>query len=108
MTGRHPATAAQRTDLLHRMLLLRHDPGPGAGFGAGAEAVAVGLRCALGPADTLVPADRHDGPALAVELAHTGVLGHRFAVVVCFVGVHAPAELAGTLGSAIADRLPVL
>lgn len=106
MAGRHPATAAQRTDLLHRMLLLRHCPEPAATLGA--EAVAVGLRCALGPADTLVPADRRDGPARAVELAHDDVLRHRFAVVACFVGVHGTAGLAATLGEAIASRLPVL
>ena len=108
MTGRHPATAAQRTDLLHRMLLLRHSPEPEADLGEGDEAVAVGLRCALGPADTLVPAHRRDGPALAVELAHDDVLRHRSAVVVCFVGAHGTPGLATTLDHAIEDRLPVL
>ena len=108
MTGGHPASAAQRTDLLHRMLLLRHSPEPEAHLGEGDEAVAVGLRCALGPADTLVPAHRHDGPALAVELAHDDVLRNRSAVVVCFVGAHETPGLATTLDQAIEDRLPVL
>ncbi len=108
MTVRHPATAAQRTDLLHRMLLLRYGAERDAGLGTGDEAVAVGLRCALGPADTLVPAHRHDGPALAVELALDDVLRHRSAVVVCFVGAHGTPGLATTLDHAIGDRLPVL
>ena len=78
MTGRHPATAAQRTELLHRMLLLRR----GEDAGRGDEAMTVGLSCALGPADTLVPASRPGGPAWAVELAQDDVLQHRPAVVV--------------------------
>ena len=82
MTGRHPATAAQRTELLHRMLLLRR----GEDAGRGDEAMTVGLSCALGPADTLVPASRPGGPAWAVELAQDDVLQHRPAVVVCLVG----------------------
>ena len=106
MTGRHPATAAQRTELLHRMLLLRrgeeHDVQPGE------EAVAVGLRCALGPSDTLVPAHRPGGPALAVDLASDDVLRHRPAVIVCLVCEDGTAGLTGTLGQAVEERLPVL
>jgi TPP-dependent pyruvate/acetoin dehydrogenase alpha subunit len=106
MTGRHPATAAQRTELLHRMLLLRrgeeHDVQPGE------EAVAVGLRCALGLSDTLVPAHRPGGPALAVDLAAEDVLRHRPAVTVCLVCEDTTAGLTGTLGQAVEERLPVL
>jgi TPP-dependent pyruvate/acetoin dehydrogenase alpha subunit len=104
MTGRHPATAAQRTELLHRMLLLRR----GEDAARGDEAVTVGLRCALGPADTLVPAGRPGGPAWAVELAQDDVLRHRLAVVVCLVGRHETPTLAAPLDHALQDRLPVL
>ncbi|MEU8227961.1 hypothetical protein AB0C12_00005 [Actinoplanes sp. NPDC048967] len=101
MTGRHPATAAQRTELLHRMLLLRagdQDPAH-----RGEEAIAVGLRSALGPGDTVAA-----GPVLAVELAHDDVRRHRPAVTVCFVGDEAAPGLTSCLGRAIDDRLPVL
>ncbi|GAA3920376.1 hypothetical protein [Actinoplanes auranticolor] len=101
MTGRHPATAAQRTELLHRMLLLRRGD-QDAGH-RGEEAITVGLRSALGPADTVA-----DGPVLAVELAHDAVRRHRPAVTVCFVGDEAAAGLAASLDQAIDDRLPVL
>ncbi len=104
MTGRHPASAAQRTELLHRMLLLRRGDEPC----RGEEAVDVGLRCALGPGDTVVPAYREDGLAVAVRRAEEDVLRHRSAVVVCFVGEHGTAGLATSLGHAIEDRLPVL
>jgi TPP-dependent pyruvate/acetoin dehydrogenase alpha subunit len=105
MTGRHPATAAQRTELLHRMLLVRAGR-PETRFGE--EAVTVGLRCALGPADTLLPVRSPDGPAHAVDLATEDVLRHRPAAVVCFVGADGPPGLAGTLGLAVRERLPVL
>ena len=105
MTGRHPATAAQRTELLHRMLLLRARE-QGTPFGE--EAVAVGLRCALGPSDTLLPAYPPDGPAHAVELAADDIRRHRPAATVCFVGPGGAPGLAGTLGHAVEDRLPVL
>lgn len=98
MTG-NPATAAQRTELLHGMLLLRRGRHPS----PGTEAVAVGLRCALGPSDTLV-----DGPVRAVEQAHDDVLRHRPAVTVCFVGDGTEPGLGPCLGHAVQDRLPVL
>jgi TPP-dependent pyruvate/acetoin dehydrogenase alpha subunit len=101
MTGRHQATAAQRTELLHRMLVLRRGEQQGAHLGE--EAITVGMSCALGPADTLA-----DGPVLAVELAQDDVLRHRPAVTVCFFGDDSAPGLAGTLGHAIDDRLPVL
>jgi hypothetical protein len=104
MTGRHPATAVQRTELLHRMLLLRHREG--ARFGE--EAVAVGLQCALGPADTLLPAYGAAGPVRAVTLASDDVLRHRPAATVCFVAPETAPALAGTLQHAVQDRLPVL
>jgi pyruvate dehydrogenase E1 component alpha subunit len=101
MTARHPATAAQRTELLHRMLLLRL--GGQDGTHRGEEAITVGLRCALGPADTVT-----EGPAQAVELAQDDVLRHRPAVTVCFVGDDAAPGLSTCLHHAIGDRLPVL
>ncbi len=106
MTGRHPATAAQRTELLRRMLLLRRREEQDTYLGE--EAVTVGLRCVLGPADTLLPAHRPGGPAHAVELAAAGTLRHRPAVVVCFVGEDSPPGLTTTLGRAVEERLPVL
>jgi hypothetical protein len=106
MTGRHPATAAQRTELLHRMLLLRR--GDEQGTPLGEEAVTVGLRCALGPSDTLLPAYRPGGPARAVDLATDDVLRHRPAATVCLLGADGAPGLAGTLGHAVQDRLPVL
>jgi TPP-dependent pyruvate/acetoin dehydrogenase alpha subunit len=106
MTGRHPATAAQRTELLHRMLLLRRAGEQGTQRGE--EAVTVGLQCALGPSDTLVPAHRPGGPALAVELASDDVLRHRPAVIVCFVGEDGTPAPATTLDLAVQERLPVL
>jgi TPP-dependent pyruvate/acetoin dehydrogenase alpha subunit len=57
----HPSSALQRTELLHRMLLVRHltnhhaaAPGTASGdfqvhFHAGEEAVAAGVLAALGP-----------------------------------------------------------
>ena len=93
MTTRPQATAAYRTELLHRMLVLRRG-GP-----AGGEAITVGMGCVLGPADTLA-----DGPARAVRQARDDVLGHRTAVTVCFVGD----DPGPSLGHAVDDRLPVL
>jgi len=106
MTGRHPATAVQRTELLHRMLLLRRAEDQDTPVGE--EAVAVGLRCALGPTDTLLSAHRPDGPARAVELAEEDVQRHRPAAIVCFVGSAGAPGLASTLGHAVQDLLPVL
>jgi TPP-dependent pyruvate/acetoin dehydrogenase alpha subunit len=117
MTGIHPATAARRTELLHHMLLLRQleqhgAPGTGSppALRPGEEAIAAGLLVALGPADTMLPAYRRDGPALAVELAHEDVLRHRLAVTVCFVGETDTAgrAFATSLADALRDRLPVL
>lgn len=104
MTGRHPATAVQRTELLHRMLLLRHQEG--SHFGE--EAVTVGLQCALGPADTLLPAYGSAGPVRAVALASDDVLRHRPAATVCFVAPDTAPGLTTTLQHAVQDRLPVL
>ncbi|MFI7547169.1 hypothetical protein [Actinoplanes sp. NPDC049599] len=106
MTGIHPATAAQRTELLHRMLLLRRGEEQGAHLGE--EAVIVGLRSALGPSDTLLPTHRPGDPARAVALAADDVLRHRPAVVVCFVGEDGAPGLTGTLDHAVRQRLPVL
>ncbi|GAA3337106.1 hypothetical protein GCM10020358_12150 [Amorphoplanes nipponensis] len=103
MTGRHQATAAQRTELLHRMLLLRCGGAGDATFGDLGEAITVGLRSALSPFDTLA-----EGPVLAVELAQEDVLRHLPAVTVCFVGAAAAPGFTISLGHAIDDRLPVL
>jgi TPP-dependent pyruvate/acetoin dehydrogenase alpha subunit len=114
MIGTRPATAARRTELLHHMLLLRslerHGAGSPPAARPGEEGIAVGLRGALGPADTLLPAYRIDGPALAVELAHEDVLRHRPAVTVCFIDdLDTPGpEFAASLDDAIRGRLPVL
>jgi hypothetical protein len=103
MTGRHPATAAQRTELLHRMLRLRRQSSC-----PGEEAVTVGLQCALGPADMLVPAYGSGGPAQAVALASDDVLQHRPAATVCLLTPDNPPGLTMTLNHAVEDRLPVL
>lgn len=103
MTGRHPATAVQRTELLHRMLLLRHQ-----GSCPGQEAVTVGLLCALGPADTLLAAAGSGDPVRAVALASDDVLRHRPAATVCFVAPDTASGLTTTLQHAVQDRLPVL
>jgi pyruvate dehydrogenase E1 component alpha subunit len=85
----HPSSAVQRTELLHRMLLVRHltkhhaaAPGTASGdfqvhFHAGEEAVAAGVLAALGPSDTIVSTD-HDpalasGFPLAIELVRDDV-----------------------------------
>jgi TPP-dependent pyruvate/acetoin dehydrogenase alpha subunit len=68
----------------------------------------VGLRCALGPSDILLPAHRPGGPARAVALASDDVVRHRPAVTVCFVGEDGEEGLTGTLGHAVQQRLPVL
>jgi TPP-dependent pyruvate/acetoin dehydrogenase alpha subunit len=103
MTGRHPATAVQRTELLHRMMLLRRQHAC-----PGEEAVAVGLQCALGPADTLLPAHGAAGPVRAVALASDDVLRHRPVATVCFVAPDTAPGLTTTLQHAVQDRLPVL
>ena len=114
MTGTHPATAAQRTDLLHRMLTVRRFEQGGAqlpaGLPAGEEAIAVGVVNALGPADTVVPAGGAHGPALAVEQARADVAGQVSAVTACFVGGDPPDgdELTECMAAAVRQSLPVL
>jgi hypothetical protein len=91
----HPVSAVRRTELLHRMLFVRHLTKHHAAvpgdfqvyFHAGEEAVAAGVLAALGPSDAIVSTDQHPAPAtgfaLAIELARDEVQSHRPGVTVC-------------------------
>ena len=111
-----PVTAAQRTELLHRMLLVRRLVARGAGptgtpdLPAGEEAIAVGVVAALGPADTVVAASRSHGLTLAVELAQADLARHRPAVTACFFGGPAASrpEFTVCVDLAVRRHLPVL
>jgi len=120
MNDTHPAarsaTAAQRTDLLHRMLTVRRFEESGAALPgtadlpAGEEAIAVGVVNALGPADTVVSASGAHGPARAVERARADLAEHVPAVTACFLGGDAQEEheLTECIDAAIRQGLPVL
>jgi hypothetical protein len=130
-----PALAALRTDLLHRMLLLRQtdvcpSPTARAAQGTGTEAAAVGVMTVLGPADAVVSAEPresaaggifdaaarfHSGatvrgtPAAAIERAETDLREHRPAVTVCLLGDDMSVRrLADDLDLAARRGLPVL
>jgi TPP-dependent pyruvate/acetoin dehydrogenase alpha subunit len=93
LAAARPATAAQRTELLHRMLLVRRFEerriergdaatiGDGADLHLGEEAIAVGVMTALGPADTVVGEFSR-----AVDQAQTDALDGRPSVTVCLFG----------------------
>ncbi|MEV6597829.1 hypothetical protein AB0M36_13275 [Actinoplanes sp. NPDC051346] len=123
MSHHATATAAQRTDLLHRMLLVRRLEEHRA-IRTGDEAVAVGLLSALGPQDALVAAG-HGGawravgaaaqlfggdvtaahnPAEAWETARAMARGGRRRIVaVCAPG---PGPLAGVFAGLSAGPVP--
>ena len=119
----HPCSAMQRTALLHRMLVVRHltehhaaAPGTVSGefrarLHAGEEAVAAGVFAALGPSDTIVPAD--ESPKLdtsfsrAIELARDDVQSRRPGVTVCLFEAGGDSVVAW-LAAARQEQLPIL
>jgi TPP-dependent pyruvate/acetoin dehydrogenase alpha subunit len=119
----HPSSAVQRTELLHRMLLVRHltkhhaaAPGTASGdfqvhFHAGEEAVAAGVLAALGPSDTIVSTDPDPALAtgfpLAIELARDDVQSHRPGVTVCLFEASGD-PVAPWLDVARQGKLPIL
>jgi TPP-dependent pyruvate/acetoin dehydrogenase alpha subunit len=116
LAAARPATAAQRTELLHRMLLVRRFEerriergdtatiGDGADLHLGEEAIAVGVMTALGPADTVVGEFSR-----AVDQARTDVLDGRPSVTVClFGGAVTGPRFTESVDIAILRQLPVL
>jgi TPP-dependent pyruvate/acetoin dehydrogenase alpha subunit len=115
----HPSSAAQRTELLHRMLLVRHltehhAAAPGTvqvHFHAGEEAVAAGVLAALGPSDAIVSTDQDPALAtgfpLAIELARDDMRSHRPGVTVCLFEASGD-PVAPWLDVARQGQLPIL
>jgi hypothetical protein len=119
----HRSSALQRTELLHRMLLVRHltrhhaaAPGTASGdfqvhFRPGEEAVAAGVFAALGPSDTMVSTDPDPALAtgfpLAIELARDDVESHRPGVTVCLFEASGD-PVAPWLEAARRGQLPIL
>jgi|tagenome__1003787_1003787.scaffolds.fasta_scaffold20849946_3 hypothetical protein len=105
----HPQ-AARRTELLHRMLRVRHliEHGaavPAAGFHLGEEAIAVGILAAVGPRDAIVPTGQHG--TSAIDLAR-GTVEARWDTAVVWLLWDDELDAAGWLKTAEVERLPVL
>jgi hypothetical protein len=132
-TAHWPAPAAQRTHLLHAMLVVRHVQERRAQPFVGTESVPVGLLSVLGPADAAVATPRArvaayagnaptaaglcrdadtppDGLALAVESALADLAAGRPGATVCLVDAETVtgADLGHHLDVAAHDQLPVL